>query len=137
MKRSALSSAAIEERLKQAGLQPTAQRIAILRCVLCEAEHPTADDVKRWMDENFPKVSLATVYNTLGALVRVGVLKEIQLPHSGRTVYDDNVAHHYHFIDERTGKVFDVDPGDVELKPKLGKGFQVRSVEVYLRGEKA
>ena len=65
-----LTPAEIEDRLSRSGVQPTAQRIAIAQYVLCEAEHPTADDVKAWTDLNFPKLSLATVYNTLNVLVK-------------------------------------------------------------------
>lgn len=126
----------IEKRLVDAGVQPSAQRIAIAQFVLGEAEHPTAEDVKKWADKNFPKMSLATVYNTLGILVRAKLLKEVKLPHTDRTVYDDNVTLHYHFLDEKSGKVFDVDPKDIEIRPRLGKGFSIDSVEVLLRGRR-
>ena len=125
----------IEERLKAAGIQPTAQRIAIARFVLCEAEHPTAEDVKKWADKNFPKMSLATVYNTLGIFVRAKLLKVVKLPHTDCTVYDDNVTSHYHFLDEKSGKLYDVDPREIEIRPRLGKGISINSVEVLLRGK--
>ncbi|MDE2291050.1 MAG: transcriptional repressor, partial [Elusimicrobia bacterium] len=96
---------------------------------------PYPDQVN-WMDRNFPKVSLATVYNTLAALVRVGLLRELRPPHTGRTVYDDNVAEHYHFLDDRTGRLYDVDPARVAVTPRLGAGFSVRRVDVLLRGTK-
>ena len=73
-----LSPGEIEERLKKAGVQPTAQRIAICRFVLCQADHPTADQVKAWADKNFPKMSLATVYNTLNLWVEAGLLQELR-----------------------------------------------------------
>ena len=125
----------IEERLKAAGIHPTAQRIAIARFVLCDAEHPTAEDVKKWADKNFPKMSRATVYNTLGIFVRAKLLKEVKLPHTDRTVYDDNVTAHYHFLDEKSGKLYDVDPGEIEIRPRLGKAVSINSVEVLLRGK--
>jgi Fur family iron response transcriptional regulator len=129
-----LLPAEIEKRLRVAGVRPTSQRIAVARFVLCEADHPSAEQVKAWADENFHKMSLATVYNTLGALVRAGLLKEVRLPHSERTVYDDNVSDHYHFLDEATGTLHDVDPSEVELTPRLKPGMTVRGVEVLLRG---
>lgn len=129
-----LLPAEIERRLSAAGVRPTAQRIAVARFVLCEADHPSAEQVKAWADKNFHKMSLATVYNTLGALVRADLLKEVKLPHAGPTVYDDNVSEHYHFLDETTGKLYDVDPARVELKPRLKPGMTVRGVEVLLRG---
>ncbi len=86
----------ISEKLEAAGVNPTAHRIAIYLYVLSEADHPTADDVKRWADENFPKLSLATVYNTLKTLVGAKLLKELKLPHIGKVLYDCNVSDHHH-----------------------------------------
>ena len=129
-----LSPSEVESRLLAAGVQPTAQRIAICRFVLCQAEHPTADQVKDWADKNFPKLSLATVYNTLNLLVKAGLLKELRFPHTDKAVYDNNISPHYHFLDEKTGELFDVSADEVEVSPKLKAMFQVKSVEVLFKG---
>jgi len=120
--------------LKRSGINATAQRIAICRFVLCDAEHPSAEDVKLWVDQNFPKMSLATVYNTLRILVDAGLLRELRLPHSDAVLYDNNLSSHFHFLDEETGELLDVDPVDVRLDPVLTQDYQVRAVEVLLRG---
>jgi len=135
MKTSCLAPREIEERLSTAGVRPTAQRIAIAQFVLCEAKHPTADDVKRWTDKNFPKLSMATVYNTLSVLVKAGLLREFRLSHSTKVVYDHNIESHHHFLDEKTGKLYDLSPDEVEVEVKPGKRAKVRQVEVLLRGE--
>ena len=131
-----LSPTEIEARLNEAGVQATAQRIAIARYVLCEAEHPTALDVKQWTDLNFPKLSLATVYNTLNVLVQTGLLRELRLPHSDKAIYDDNLSRHHHFYDEKTGELFDVDEKECQVHVNLDKGLKVRDVEVFIRGQK-
>jgi Fur family iron response transcriptional regulator len=129
-----LSPGEIEARLQQAGIQPTAQRIAICRYVLCQADHPTADQVKDWADKNFPKMSLATVYNTLNLLVKAGLLQELRLPHSDKVIYDNNLSPHHHFLDEKSGELFDLADGEVELSPKLKKNFQVSGMQIFLKG---
>lgn len=133
-KKICLSPNEIEAKLQAAGIQPTAQRIAVCRYVLCEADHPTADDVKTWADKNFPKISLATVYNTLGVLVRAGLLREFRFPHSDKVFYDQNVEHHYHFLDESTGTLTDLSPEEVEVSFKMGRQFHVKNVDVVIRG---
>ena len=133
-KTACLSPQEIETRLKDAGIQPTAQRIAICRYVLCEADHPTAEQVKDWADLNFSKISLATVYNTLNTLVGAGIPKELRLPHSESVIYDDRVTDHYHFLDEKTGKLIDVMPDEVDVVPRLKRGLKVKSIEVLLKG---
>ncbi len=134
IKPSCLSPHQIEAVLKRSGINATAQRIAICRFVLCDAEHPSAEDVKLWVDQNFPKMSLATVYNTLRILVEAGLLRELRLPHSDAVLYDNNLTSHYHFLDEETGELLDVDPADIRLEPALAADYRVRSVEVLLRG---
>lgn len=134
IKASCLTPNQIEAVLKRSGINPTAQRIAICRFVLCDAEHPSAEDVKQWVDQNFPKMSLATVYNTLRILVEAGLLRELRLPHSEAVLYDNNLSAHYHFLDEETGELLDVDPMHVRLEPQLAEEFQVNAVEVLLRG---
>jgi len=129
-----LSPGEIESRLLKAGVQPTAQRIAICRFVLCQADHPTADQVKDWADKNFPKMSLATVYNTLNLLVKAGLLQELRLPHSDKVIYDNNLSPHHHFLDEKSGELFDLAQEDVEVSTKLKKVFQVSEVQVLLKG---
>jgi len=136
-KPSCLSPHQIEAVLKRSGINATAQRIAICRFVLCDAEHPSAEDVKLWVDQNFPKMSLATVYNTLRILVDAGLLRELRLPHSDAVLYDNNLSSHFHFLDEETGELLDVDPVDVRLDPILTQDFQVRAVEVLLRGTRS
>jgi Fur family iron response transcriptional regulator len=69
-------------------------------------------------------------------LVEGGLLREFRFPHSERVIYDCNTQDHYHFIDERSGELFDVEPGDVTVEPRLGKAFQIDRVEVLLRGRR-
>jgi Fe2+ or Zn2+ uptake regulation protein len=131
-----LAPSEIEDHLRMAGVQPTAQRIAICRFVLCEADHPTAEEVKAWTDKNFPKMSLATVYNTLNLLVEAGLLKDYRFPHLEKVVYDNNLNKHYHFYDERTGELSDIAMEAVEVSPKLAQDFVVHNVDVLIRGHK-
>ncbi|MEB3197757.1 MAG: Fur family transcriptional regulator [Candidatus Sericytochromatia bacterium] len=136
-KASCLSPQQIEAVLRERGVQPTAQRIVIGRYVLCEANHPTAEEVKAWVDQNFPKISLATVYNTLNAFVEAGLLKELRIPERGAVVFDSNTAHHHHFLDESSGEVHDLDPGLVHVAVDLGPEFQIHNATVFVRGTRA
>jgi Fe2+ or Zn2+ uptake regulation protein len=131
---SCLTMTEIQERLRSAGVNPTAQRIAICQYVLCQADHPTAEQVKSWADKNFPKISLATVYNTLGTLVKAGLLKELKLPHSESVIYDDRVSDHHHFLDEASGELIDILPEQIEVTTKLKKNFKITGVDVLIRG---
>ncbi len=129
-----LSRQEIEELLISKGLQPTLQRVGIARYVLCEANHPSAEDIHLWSGQNLGKISLATVYNTLNILIDADLLRMFRFSHSDKVVYDCNTADHFHFIDESSGKVFDLAQDEVSIDMNIPKRFQVKGVELVLSG---
>lgn len=126
----------IIDALKKAGINATAQRIAVGRFVLFEADHPTADEVKAAVDKVFPKISMATIYNTLHTLEKAGILRAVKLPHTGRVVYDSNVEPHYHMIDEDSGALTDLHEDMVKLQHELDREYDIHDVEIFFRGVK-
>ncbi len=126
--------AEIAAQLSKVGVQPTLQRISIFGFILCEANHPTAEDVHVWAEKNLAKISLATVYNTLNTLVEAKLVKALRLSHTDKIIYDANVFDHHHFIDEKTGELFDICIDDVKTKLNLPKGFKVKDFEMTFRG---
>ena len=135
MKHKSLSRQEIIDLLKQAGLSATSQRIGLCNYVLCEARHPTVEDVRSWAAENGIKTSLATVYNTLHALCNAGLLKDLRFPHMDKVIYDNNVEPHHHFLDEDSGEIIDIKTADFEYISRLGEDYQVNDVDILLRGK--
>lgn len=130
-------TASLADTLRQHGIQPSAQRLAVAEFVLHTKAHPSADQVFAEVRSRVPMISRATVYNTLNLLVRKKLLRQLVLS-EGRVVFDPNVAPHHHFIDEATGKIHDVpwDALDVRRVETL-EGVDVREYQVVLRGRKA
>ena len=126
----------IIDALKQAGINATAQRIAVGRYVLFEADHPTADEVKSAVDQVFPKISMATVYNTLHTLEDAGILRAVKLPHTGKVVYDNNIDHHYHIIDDETGELTDLDENLVTVNHDLDQEYEINDMEIFFHATK-
>lgn len=122
--------------LRERGIQPSAQRVAVAEHVLSTDAHPSADQVFEAVRRVFPMLSRATVYNTLHLFVSKGLLRELVLT-EGKVVYDPHVEKHHHFIDEATGRIYDVPWDALEVKDvaKLA-GFDVREYQVVLRGRK-
>ena len=122
--------------LRTAGIQPSAQRVAIAGYVLATDEHPSADQVWTRVKQAFPMVSRATVYNTLHTLVEKGLLRQHVLA-EGRVVFDPFVEPHHHFIDQDTGRIHDV-PWDAIKVSKVDAldGFDVDEYQVVLRGRR-
>jgi Fur family transcriptional regulator, iron response regulator len=122
--------------LEMHGIKPSAQRVAIARYVLHTDEHPSADEVWARVKKPFPMVSRATIYNTLNLFVERGLLRHLVLT-EGRLVFDSNVERHHHFIDEDTGKIYDL-PWDTLKVSRIAqiKGFDICDYQVLLRGKK-
>ncbi|WP_394849026.1 transcriptional repressor [Pendulispora brunnea] len=122
--------------LRDHGIQPSAQRVAVAKYVLRTEEHPSADQVWHNVRSGFPMLSRATVYNTLNLFVEKGLLREFILA-EGRLVYDPKTEPHHHFIDDVTGKIHDV-PWDAVQVSDVRKlpGFAVRDYQVVMRGQK-
>jgi Fe2+ or Zn2+ uptake regulation protein len=126
----------LADRLKNAGVQPSAQRLAVAQYVLETEEHPSADQVLERVQGSVPMLSRATVYNTLNLFVEKGLLRQLVLA-EGRVVFDPRLEAHHHFIDDESGHIEDVPwtaitVGDVSTL----KGYDVREYMVVMRGKK-
>ena len=122
--------------LKNHGINPSAQRVAVAQYVLHTDAHPSADEVWARVRRRFPQVSRATVYNTLNLFVEKGLLRQFVLT-EGRVVFDPKTDDHHHFIDEDSGEIHDV-PWDAVSVSNVSKldGFEVREYQVVMHGSK-
>jgi len=121
--------------LRAHGRRVTPQRRAIIRALLENNTHPTADQVFTHVRQIMPDLSPATVYNTLHELVEIGVLLELDLG-LGERRYDVNTAAHAHLICLGCGRVEDVpyDRDTLTLAPEHTYGFQVVDHRVIFCG---
>ncbi len=119
--------------LRAHGLRVTPQRRAILSVFGGDGGHLSADQVLERAGEELPELSRATVYNTLGELVRVGLLQRVDGP--GATLYDPNLdADHHHFRCRSCDGLFDVHPAGADAVELLDDGFVVQRTQVLLEG---
>jgi len=122
--------------LAEHGIQPTPQRIAVAEYVLGATDHPTADEVWAKVRRRCPTLSRATVYNTLNLFAEKGLLRSQPL-REGVAVFDPRIAPHHHFIDDDTGRVFDIPWDAVKVTgEKSLQGIEVREYQVVLRGRR-
>ena len=86
----------------------TGQRRAILDAIRASGGHPTAAEVFTRVRERggYPRLSLATVYRALDALVEQGDILEMRVGGVGR--YDGGVTPHHHVVCRTCGHVTDV-----------------------------
>lgn len=118
------------------GLRITVQKRAILEAVLDLDNHPTADQVYESVARVVPDISRTTVYRTLEAFARIGVITKACHPGSS-TRYDPRVELHHHLICLHCDAVIDItDTGldALKLPDTSDHGFEVRDFRVQLRG---
>jgi Fe2+ or Zn2+ uptake regulation protein len=108
------------------GRRVTPQRRAIVRALLEDHAHPTAEQIFTQVHRKMPDISPATVYNTLHELVEMDLLLELDLG-LGERHYDLNTADHAHLVCRACGSVSDVpfDFAEMELPSGHEHGFQV------------
>jgi len=121
------------DQLRKLGLTPTIQRMAVLDCLEKTKEHPTADQVLAAVRKSFSSVSRATVYNSLEALTRAGIILQITVdPAVAR--YDADLGPHAHFRCRVCSTVYDiVIDEDTNLDEHVG-GHHVEAVRTYAYG---
>lgn len=125
----------IVERLRDAGLRPTRQRLALGELLFSAGDrHVTAEMLHEEAVRNAVPVSLATVYNTLHQFTEAGLLREVAIEGS-KTYFDTNTSNHHHFYFERNGKLMDIDGNFVGITslPEAPEGTQIARVDVLVR----
>ena len=125
----------VESTLREQGIQPSAQRVAVASYVLHTHEHPSAELVFRRVREHFPWISRATVYNTLNLFVEKGLLQRLAIAEDS-VVFDPVVAMHHHFIDEDTGAIHDVPWERVQVcNLDSLRDYDIRQYQVVMHGK--
>jgi len=103
---------AIEQRLldalRQGDLRLTAQRRAICHYLAATGSHPTARQIYDALKPGFPSLSLATVYNTLEALVKLGAIHALGDAGDNAVHYDADATPHINLACVRCHRIIDL-----------------------------
>jgi Fur family transcriptional regulator, peroxide stress response regulator len=126
----------MEQALRAAGCRITRQRSAILEYLAVMDAHPSARQVYGEVKRTTPGVSLATVYNTLGKLVRMRLIRLIDSSASDNR-YDGDPEPHVNLICTVCGRIQDFERGlPVALEAvRAQAGFEVRDVRLEYYGK--
>ena len=113
------------------------QREAILSKICSTTSHPTADWIYQELKEEFPNLSLGTVYRNLvlfredGAIVSVGNV-------NGQERFDGNILPHGHFVCKKCAAVIDINLPDNQSElianPCSIKGNKVERIDFTAYG---
>ena len=89
-------------------LKYSRQRESIKASLMSRKDHPTADAVYASIREEFPNISLGTVYRNLNLLVELGEAQKLAFG-DGKEHFDADTSLHYHFVCRDCGQVYDME----------------------------
>lgn len=135
-KKQAQRREALRQQLRTKGAQLTEQRAAVYDYLSGVAHHPTAEEVFLAVKAKVPRISLATVYKNLEALVQCGAVSKLTYGDASAR-YDIRTDHHYHTRCLACGKIWDLDAKEGTELLKMIKpqaGFKVEDYRLELLG---
>ena len=128
------TTAGLTARLREAGLRPTRQRIALGQLLFAPGDrHVTAEGLHLEAEKAGAHLSLATVYNTLHQFTSAGLLRQVVVD-GDKTYFDTNTGDHHHFYAKEREMLVDI-PGDavsIAGLPKAPAGMDIERVEVVV-----
>lgn len=117
--------------LKEKGYVLSMPRMAIIKYLLSNKTHHTAESIYKAISKEYPSISLATIYNTLKLLSKEGVLTELYIE-GERVFYDSTSGEHSHFVCKKCGKIKDIE-NKLEKISQVN-GDRVERIYVYYYG---
>ncbi len=89
-------------------LKYSRQRESIKACLMGRKDHRTAVALYTSIREQFPNISLGTVYRNLNLLVELGEIRKLSCG-DGTDHFDYDTSPHYHYVCKKCGKILDLD----------------------------
>lgn len=121
--------------LKAAGLQVTAQRLAVYRAVQ-QSPHAIADKICQSVKDEIGVISRQAVYDALNAMSEHGILRRIQ-PAGSAARYEHRVDNHHHLVCRSCGNLIDIDCAIGKAPCLIAEhdhGYQIDEAEVIYWG---
>lgn len=94
--------------IQNAGLRVTPQRLAVYRALVNTESHPTAQMLYEELRPGHPTLSLATVYNSLEALVAAGLVHSLGAAGDESVHYDADTSPHVNLACVSCHRVIDL-----------------------------
>ena len=113
---------------REKGLKITSQRLAICKFILSRKDHPTAEKIYQELRNEYPTISLGTIYKTLHLLKDLGLIQELGF-NEGSVRYDPDMELHINMVCSKCGiisdykaekveKLWNAIISDIRIKPK-------------------
>ena len=118
--------------LKENDLKATIQRTSILKSI-DQAGHINIDEIYENLKEQYPTLSLATIYKNIILMQQKNVIIEVPINRE-KSKYELKKNDHIHLICQRCGTIQDRDITESTHKTLVVKNFQLNSSQINLYG---
>lgn len=127
--------------LKDKSLKITPQRIQVLRAIYISKDHPTAENIIKYIKKFNPSISTGTIYKVLDTLVKYGVIKKVETYNNIMRYEFPNKNHHHIYYSDKN---ILVDYHDLKLdlilsnyfKKKKIPNLEIENIKVHIIGRK-
>ncbi len=129
----------LRERLQEAGLKVTPQRLAILEAVLVLEDHPTAENIIEYIRDKHPSIASGTVYKVLDVLVENRLVNRVKTEKDIMR-YDGVMENHHHLYAINSDRIEDYADEDLDrllqehFKHKRIPGFTIEDIKLQIKG---
>jgi Fur family peroxide stress response transcriptional regulator len=129
----------IKDRIKEAGLKVTPQRLAILEAVYRLDNHPTADHIIHYIRQIQPNIATGTVYKVLDTLVEKQLVRKVKTEKDVMR-YDGVMERHHHLYCSESDRIGDYRNDELDrmledyFRHKKIPGFRIDEIKLQING---
>ena len=125
---------ALNHYLRQFGIKPSVQRLAVMEYLLSHRKHPTAEEIYQALSAQIPTLSKTTVYNTLKLFADHQAVLVLDLDQS-QLHYDGDITPHAHFFCRECQTIIDLPLAESSaLQQLLPEGLEADDIQLYYKG---
>jgi Fur family peroxide stress response transcriptional regulator len=124
------------KKLRSEGFKLTPQRLAVIKFLMGNCNHPTAREIHKELKRKYPSLSFSTVYNTLNMLEGIEEIQSLNVC-DDHLNYDPNMTPHIHFCCTKCGTIRDVfteDKETIRIPEQEIEGHRIDSYQVVFKG---
>jgi len=129
-----------ERILRENGLKVTPQRLTVLDALGHLRVHPTAEEIRDYVQTTYPGIATGTVYKILEILVEKGLVQKVR---TGKDImrYDGILERHHHLFCKGSENIIDYFDKDLDrllddyFRKKDIPGFSIEDIKLHITGQ--
>jgi Fur family transcriptional regulator, peroxide stress response regulator len=123
----------LSNELEKVEIRPSQQRLKILEYFHIHRNHPTVDDIYKYLKPKMPTITKATIYNNLKIFIEKQLIRDVHIE-DNEVRYEITCKRHGHFKCNECGTIYDFAVEMDDISSNELNEFQIDNKNVYFRG---